>query len=370
MSAILRTEHLSVGYGEKSVVEDIVLQAEPGKILCLIGPNGAGKSTLLKTLIHQLPPLAGAVWLDGRDMAAMTEREIARRSAAVLTGRPSPELMHCEEVAAAGRYPYTGRLGVLSPADREIVRRSMAMTGTLDLMGVDFARISDGQRQRLMLARALCQQPKLLVMDEPTSFLDIHHKLEFLTLLRTLVREEGLAVILSMHELELAQRFPDRLLCLKNGCIDRAGAPEEIFCGDYIRTLYGITQGSYDSVSGTAEGAAASGRPRIFVIGGGGTGIPVYRLLQRRGVPFAAGVLPENDLDLPAARALAAEVITGAANEPVSPADTDRALAILADCEAVICTAAFGSVNRENERLKRYAEEHGLLRDASEWESL
>ena len=364
---ILQSEHLTVGYEDKRVVEDVALLAEPGKILCLIGPNGAGKSTLLKTLIHQLPPLQGAVYLDGREMAGLHDREIARLSAAVLTGRPEPELMRCEEVVAAGRYPYTGRLGVLSPEDKRIVRESMEKVGVLALYGADFSRISDGQRQRVMLARAICQQPRLLIMDEPTSFLDIHHKLDFLYLLRMLVREERLAVVMSMHELELAQKFADFLLCVKDGRIDRAGTPEEVFAGDYIHRLYDVEHGSYDCLFGTAEPAAAEGEPRVFVIGGGGSGVPVYRTLQRRGIPFAAGVLPENDVELPTARALAARVITVPAFEPVTPAAVDEALAVLRDCEAVLCpSAAFGSVNRENERLLTDAKEKGLLRTIEE----
>ena len=361
MSEILRSENLTVGYGSDPVVREITLAAEPGRILCLIGPNGAGKSTLLKTLIRQLPPLAGTVVLEGEELKTLPERELARRSAAVLTGRPAPELMLCREVVAAGRYPYTGRLGLLSGEDQRIVRESMEMTQTSELADTDFTRISDGQRQRVMLARAICQQPRLLILDEPTSFLDIRHKLEFLELLRGLARQRQIAVVLSMHELDLAQKFSDMLLCLKDGRIDRSGTPEEIFRGDYVRELYGLTKGSYDAVAGTAEGEPARGEPRVFVLGGGGQGIPVYRALQRRGIPFAAGVLPENDLDLPTALALAAVVITDRANEPVSREKVDEALAVLESCEALLCVTDFGTVNRENRRLLQAAKESGKL---------
>ena len=365
MDELLRTEGLTVGYGGTAVVREIRLEARPGKLLCLIGPNGAGKSTLLKTLIRQLPPLEGTVLLEGKNLDSLSERELARRSAAVLTGRPSPELMRCGEVVAAGRYPYTGRLGILTEEDRRIVQESMEMTQTGELAGEAFTRISDGQRQRVLLARALCQRPRLLLMDEPTSFLDLRHKLEFMELLRALARERGIAVVLSMHELDLAQKYADRLLCIRDGRVDRSGTPEEIFCGDYIHRLYGLTKGSYDCLAGTAEAMAASGTPRVFVLGGGGSGIPVYRALQRRGLPFAAGVLPENDLDVPTARALAARVITDRANEPVSPARVDEALALLAACEALICTTGFGTVNAENRRLLEAAEQGGKRRDTT-----
>ncbi len=366
MSELLYTDKLSVGYGDRTVVSDIALSAEPGQILCLIGPNGAGKSTLLKTLLRLLPPTAGAVYLEGKELRTYSERELARRSAAMLTGRPEPELMKSAEVVAAGRYPYTGRLGILSEEDRRVVRESMEKVGVSELADTDFTHLSDGQRQRVLLARALCQEPRLLILDEPTSFLDIRHKLDFLQLLRELVRERQLAVVMSMHELELAQRFADRLLCIRDGRVDRAGSPEEIFSGGYIERLYGLARGSYDALAGTAEAGRMEGAPQVFVIGGGGSGIPVYRLLQRLGIPFAAGVLPENDLDTPTAKALGVQVITDRANEPVSAARADEALKVLASCEYAVCTTGFGSVNRENRRLLEYAGKRGMLRGMDE----
>ena len=249
--AMLRAEGLSVGYGDVTVVRGIDFTAEAGALLALIGPNGAGKSTLLKTLIGQLPPITGAVYLMGRDMAGLNEREIARSLSAVLTGRPRPELMTCGDVVASGRYPYTGRLGILSDADRAVVRETMELVRVWELYDRDFDRISDGQRQRVMLARAICQEPKVLILDEPTSFLDVKHKLDFLTLLRALARERSVAVVLSLHELELARRFSDRLLCIKDGTVDRTGSPEEIFRGDYIDILYGMEPGSYRALYDT-----------------------------------------------------------------------------------------------------------------------
>lgn len=251
MSAcVLECRDLAVGYGARCVVEGIRLRLEAGQILCLIGPNGAGKSTLLKTLMRQLPPVKGGILLEGKNLESFSERALARRCAAVLTGRPAPELMRCEELVAMGRYPYTGRLGILSQQDRAIVRDCMEMTGTASLAGEDFTRLSDGQRQRVLLARAICQQPRLLLLDEPTSFLDLRHKLEFLLLLRSLAETQKLAVVLSLHELDLAKRIPDRILCLKNGQVDREAAPKEVFQGDTIRRLFDVEEGVYASVYG------------------------------------------------------------------------------------------------------------------------
>ena len=359
----LSTEGLSVGYGRTAVVDGIRIRVEAGEILCLIGPNGAGKSTILKTLIRQLQPMDGTVLLENTPLSALKEKELARRSAAVLTGRVATEMMTCEEVVAMGRYPYTGLLGILSETDREKVDEMIRIVGVEEIREKDFDCISDGQRQRVMLARALCQEPKLLIMDEPTSFLDIRNKLEFLSILRQLVRKRELAVIMSLHELDLAQKFCDRIVCVGDGKIRAVGTPEEIFSGDVIRELYAVNHGSYDCLFGTLEPERNSAPPRAFVIGGGGSGIPLYRRLQREGIPFASGVLPENDLDLPVAKALASVLITDRANEPVSAERAEEALAVLKTCETVICTVDhFGTVNRENQRLLEYAEKHGLLK--------
>ena len=359
----LSTEDLSVGYGKTVVADGIRIRVEAGEILCLIGPNGAGKSTILKTLVRQLRPMEGTVLLEDTPLSDLKERELARKSAAVLTGRIATELITCEEIVAMGRYPYTGMLGILSETDREKVDETIRVVGIEEIRKNDFDCISDGQRQRVLLARALCQEPKLLIMDEPTSFLDIRNKLEFLGILRRLVRERDLAVVMSLHELDLAQKFCDRIVCVGDGKIKAIGSPEEIFEGDVIRELYAVEHGSYDCLFGTAEPETNFAPPRVFVIGGGGSGIPVYRRLQREGIPFAAGVLPENDLDLPVAKALASVVITDRANEPVSAARAEEALAVMKTCETVCCTTEqFGVVNLENRRLLEYAEEHGMLK--------
>ena len=360
---ILRTDSLNAGYGRALILENVNIYLSPGQILTLIGPNGAGKSTLLATIAGRLAPLGGTVFLKNEDLAAMQPGETAKTLAVVTTERQDSELMTCREVVALGRYPYTGRLGITGPRDREIIEETMALTKITDLADCDFTKISDGQRQRVLLARAICQDPEVLILDEPSSFLDIRHKLELLSILKDLVRTKNIAVLMALHEIDLAQKFSDFVLCVADGKIDREGRPDEILTEPYIRTLYGMTRGRYLPEFGSVELPAPEGRPSIFVIGGGGDGIPLYRRLHREGIPFAVGVLPENDLDLPVAKALASVVITGRANEAVSAEQADEALAVLKTCETVYCaTEQFGTVNRENRRLLEYAEKHGLLK--------
>ena len=358
----IRTEHMDVGYDGVPLIRDIEIGVRRGEILTLIGPNGSGKSTILKSMIRQLKLLAGVVILDGQPMAAMGEGEIARKMAIVMTERLRAELMTGEDVVATGRYPYTGRLGILTKADKAIVQEAIALVHGEAFAQRPFNQISDGQRQRLLLARAVCQEPEVIVLDEPTSFLDVKHKLELLEILKGLVRERNVAVLMSLHELDLAQKISDRVVCVANNAVDRCGTPEEIFTNEYIEALYGMEKGSYNALFGSLEMARVPGEPRVFVIGGAGSGIPVYRALQRRGVPFAAGVLAENDVDYGVARALAVETVSVPAFTPVGEAAMDRARALISTCAHVVCCLdGFGTTNEGNRILRDEAAARGKL---------
>lgn len=242
----LQTDNLSAGYNRKAVVRGIRFPVRSGEILSLVGPNGAGKSTILRAVIRQLKPLCGTVYLRGQDMASISAGETARSLSLVLTDRIDGELLTAEDVVLSGRYPYTGRLGILSPRDRAAADAAMEQIGMTELRDRFFRQLSDGQRQRVLLARALCQEPDVLVMDEPTSFLDIRYQLELFTLLRTLVERRGLAVLLSLHELEFARRVSDYILCVRDGTAERYGPPE-ILTDACIEALYGLPEGSYSA---------------------------------------------------------------------------------------------------------------------------
>ena len=360
MEPYLYSARLAVGYGGKPLIENICLHVRRGEIMTLIGPNGGGKSTILKTLARQLAPMAGAVYLDKQALGQMAEKELAQRLAIVTTERIDPELMTCRDIVSTGRYPYTGRLGLLRAEDRTIVENALAQVHAGELAELPFAQVSDGQRQRVLLARALCQQPDVILLDEPTSFLDIHHKLELLDILKNLVRQQRLAVVMSLHELDLALRVSDIVVCVEKSGALRMGPPDQIFTEENIRALYGLTQESYNPLFGCAELPPVQGEPQIFVIGGGGSGIPVYRRLQRMGVPFAAGILHRNDLDYPVARAMAAELVEEAAYQPVTAGTLARALAVLERCGKAVCTLpAFGPLNEANRLLWEAAKQNG-----------
>lgn len=358
MEYYFKTEKLSVGYHGIPLIEEIEFGIHKGEILTLIGPNGAGKSTILKSIARQLEPLGGAVYMEKRDLAGFSRQQLSQSMSVVLTDKIRTELMTCEDVIETGRYPYTGRFGVLSREDHRAVEEAMELVHVTELRDQDFSKISDGQRQRVMLAKGLCQEPDIIVLDEPTSYLDVKYKLEFLSILQELRKQKNITVIMSLHELDLAERVSDKILCINGKYVERFGTPEEIFKEGYISKLFCITSGTFDETTTGMELKAAEGSPKVFVIAGGGTGRRAFRCLQRAGVPFAAGILYENDLDYPVAKALAGSVIGAAAFEPVSDALLDEAKKSIRSCEKVICTKVhFAALEKYNEQLLEYAKD-------------
>lgn len=354
MEGYICTQNMDVGYGKMPLIRQISLQVRRGQIVTLIGPNGAGKSTILKSIVGDLALFGGTVLIDEKSRSAMGREELARKLAVFLTERTMPEWMTCREVVAMGRHPYTGKLGILGKHDWEQVDAALALVRCTELADRDFSRISDGQRQRVLLARAVCQEPEAIVLDEPTSFLDIRHKLELLAILKDLVREKQVAVLLSLHELDLAQKLSDYVVCVKGDTIAAAGTPEEIFTTQRIRDLYEISQGSYYAELGSLELEPVLGEAKVFVIGGNGKGIATYRRLQREGIPFAVGVLHENDIDYPVAKALAVEVVTERAFHTIGEEAFSRAKNLRDRCKEVICCLSeedFGIGNERNREL-------------------
>ncbi len=363
----IRTDRLDAGYGKQALIKGVTLFAGQETVLTLIGPNGSGKSTVLKSITKQLKKMGGAVYLDGRDMETLKGAQIAKKMSIVMTEPLRTEFMSCRDVVSTGRYPYTGRLGILSAGDWEAVDSALEIVGAKEISYRDFMKISDGQRQRVMLARAICQDTGALILDEPVSFLDMKYKLDILGNIRKMAHERKLSVILSLHELDLARMVSDVVACVDGGKIERIGMPEEIFEGDYIQSLYGVEADSFDPVLGSMYLPGAKGVPKVFVIGGGGSGIPSYYHLQRKNISFAAGALCENDLEYSAAKALAAEVVSVPAFHPVGDRQVERGKLLIDKCAGCLCPLGnFGPVNIKNRELLEYARKAGKLRHCIE----
>jgi len=357
----LFTENLSVGYHGKALIDDIQIESRKGQILTFIGPNGSGKSTILKSISRYLKPVKGSIYLDFSDLNQWSGKDLAKKMSVVWTEKIRPELMNCEEIVAAGRYPYTGRMGILSEQDWEKVKEAITLVHMEEFQKQDFMAISDGQRQRVLLAKAICQEPELLILDEPTSFLDIRYKLEFLQILRQMAKEKQMAVILSMHELDLAQKISDYVICIKGEKIFLQGKPEQVFTEQVIEKLYELPEGAYHSVFGSVEMNQVKGKPKVFVIAGGGSGTEQFRKLQKKEIPFYTGVLHLGDVDYEIAKGLATDVVVEQAFERIGETAYQKAMGYLKQCRYVICTVKkFGEMNWRNSELLQEARQMGL----------
>ena len=356
----VQTEDLSVGYHGKVLLSDIALKVKPGEILVLIGPNGAGKSTILKNIIRELHPIGGNIYIKGRRTDEFTGKEYAKTMSVVLTEKIKTEMMTCRDVVAMGRYPYTNYFGKLTNEDEEIVTESLRKVSATDIENKDFSQISDGQRQRIMLARAICQKPEIIVLDEPTSFLDIRHKIELLDILQEMAVRDKVAVIVSLHEIELAAKVADYVMCIGTDKTIEFGRPESIFTDERISRLYGLTQGTYNSLYGSAELKRPQGKAHVFVVGGAGTGVFTYRELQRAGIAFLAGILYENDCEYPIAKSLAKDVIVNRMFEPIDEETYKKACEGIDETDYVIDTGCqVGAMNKRLKDLIEYAKKQG-----------
>jgi iron complex transport system ATP-binding protein len=233
----LRTCDLAVGYqarrSRRVVLERVNVSVRPGELVGVVGPNGTGKSTLLRTIARIQPALSGSVEVAGANLCSLTQIELARRVGVVLTERVLVDGLSARQVIELGRYPHSGWFGRLDARDRQVVELAIDAAGTRHLADRDFNRLSDGERQRVMTARALAQEPSLLLLDEPTAFLDTPSKAELMGLLRRLTRDEQLAVVVATHDVELALRTADIVWLLLSGGELVAGAPEACCGADF-----------------------------------------------------------------------------------------------------------------------------------------
>ena len=363
-----RTDSLSVGYNGKALIHDIDISIEKGEIVTLIGPNGSGKSTILKSITRQLKLIGGRVWIESEELDRISQRALARKMAVVLTERMKPELMTCRDVVATGRYPYTGRLGLLSEEDEAMVTAAMERVHALDLSNRDFNATSDGQRQRVLLARAICQDPEIIILDEPTSYLDIRHKLELLSILRSMAKEKGITVIMSLHEIDLAQKISDKIICVKGEIIARFGPPSEVLSEEVVTELYELTEGSYNAYFGSIELPRPKGEPEVMVISGAGSGIALFRQLQKDDIAFCCAILYTNDVDYSVTRHLASRIVEEKPFRNISEETLRAAKAEVDRCRLVIDAGVeISESNRRLQELLDYASLQGKLCPASEY---
>ncbi len=236
----LAGEKLTLGYAALRVLENVDVTIPDGKITALIGANGSGKSTLLKALGRIIAPEAGIVYLDGREIAAMPGRAIAQALALLPQSPVSPDGLTVRQLCRFGRHPHKGLLSRPSAHDEEIVDHALAATGLVDLASRPLDRLSGGQRQRAWIAMALAQETPILLLDEPTTYLDIAHQLEVLELLRDLNRNRGRTVVMVVHDLNHAAQYADHIIAVADGGIHAAGSPGALLTPELIKTVFGV----------------------------------------------------------------------------------------------------------------------------------
>lgn len=284
---LLRTQGLTIGYrsprqGSKVVAADLNLNAVAGELICLIGPNGAGKSTLMRTVAGMQPALTGMVYLAGEAIDRLTAAQRATKLSIVLTEQTNAGLLSAYTVVALGRSPYTDWSGRLTEADEQIVAWALGVVGASALAYRVVGELSDGERQKVMIARALAQQTPLILLDEPTAFLDLPRRVEIMALLRRLAHETGRLIILSTHDLDLALRSADQLWILPTGGPLQAGAPEDLILSGAFESAFRAEGLIFDRQHGTFR-VTPDPHGNLVLVGEGLPAMWTTRALEREG---------------------------------------------------------------------------------------
>ena len=372
---LLDVDGVTFGYDRQLLLYDLHVQVHAGEMVGLLGPNGSGKTTLLRLMSGFLRPQHGIIFLEGRDLQHWGRRNVAQRIAVVPQELHMPFAFTVEHMVSLGRTPFVNFLGTQGKHDAAIVQDALQAAGMASLAGRVFNQLSGGERQRVMIAMALAQQPRLLLLDEPTSHLDIKYQIETLELVQHLNRERGVTVVAAMHDLNLAARYFPRLLLFQRGIVADAG-PAEVLEPGLLSRVYGI-----DVQVGILRGAEHLSvlppssepaeaveverqkhiRPLVHVMAGGGSGELLMRALADAHIPFIAGALNIGDSDHTLALRLADQVITEQPYAPISPAILEQVRSSLTHVSLlVICPMPIGPGNLALLREAAAAAQHGL----------
>jgi len=247
----LQVEAVTLGYGDRVVVESLDLLVPSGRITCIVGANACGKSTLLRAMARLLAPRSGRVVLDGKDLHAMPTKQVARTLGLLPQSPIAPEGIVVADLVSRGRHPHQGMLTRWTAQDDEAVAEALRMTDTLELADRTVDELSGGQRQRAWIAMALAQRTDILLLDEPTTFLDISHQVDVLDLLTDLNRGRGTTIVMVLHDLNLAARYADHLIAVSAGRLHAAGGPRDVLTPEMVQDVFGMqSQVILDPVSG------------------------------------------------------------------------------------------------------------------------
>lgn len=305
MGLNINVHGLTMVYDTYPVLDGTEFRVDRGDLVALLGANGAGKSTLLRCISRILQPTAGHILIDDKELQKLSSKEIARLMAVVPQETASDFDFTVEEIVAMGRFPYLRRFQKEDQKDRDIVRRSMEMTGVSHLAERSIAALSGGEKQRVIMARAVAQQPEVLLLDEPTANLDIGYQSMLLELAGRLNRKQGVTVIAAIHDINLAVHHFNRFILLAGGRVLAAGRAEEVITAENIRKSYGVPASTYrHPLHGVLQVSVIRGKkpdenqnsgPRVHVIGGGEEALPVLELLNQKGCRLSVGPVSAQD---------------------------------------------------------------------------
>ena len=345
---MLEAHELTVGYNGEPVLRNVNLTAARGQFIGLVGPNGSGKSTLVRALSRVLRPISGRALLDAVDVYEMSARELARRLAVVAQDYTVAFDFAVRDIVLMGRAPHLSRFGVERPQDYKIAEEAMGLTHTLVFADRPITSLSGGERQRCMIARALAQQPSVLLLDEPIAHLDINHQIEILDLARRLTTERGLATIVVLHDLNLASQYCDQLVLVSQGKVVAEGKPQEVVTEARIRVAYGTdvhvrqhptTGRPYVTlVSRLPVQAPPTRHTTIHLICGAGTGARLMRRLDEMGFAVSVGVVNVADSDQIEAEALDLRRVEEAPFSPITEETHRLNLEMAREADVVLVT--------------------------------
>ncbi|MCF8010223.1 MAG: heme ABC transporter ATP-binding protein [Clostridiales bacterium] len=364
MSAILKILDIDCAYESVKVLDGINFSIDKGSFTGIIGPNGSGKSTLLRCTTQVLRPEKGTVFLNDFNLSMMKSPEIARLMAVVPQETSITFSFTVKEVIMMGRSPYLNRLQSESKEDYEIVNYAMKLTNTHYLAERPVTAISGGERQRVIIARALAQQPEILLLDEPISHLDINYQLEILNLLLKLNQEKRLTVIPVFHDLNLAAQYCDQLILLKEGKVFAIGTPEEVLTEKNIKDVYGtnvmikkhFVTGRPNIVCFSTCSQHTSFKGKVHLICGGGAGSSILELIVSQGYKLTAGILNTGDFDWEMAKFLSVKLVEESPFSSISYYNHKRNLELIKNTDVcVMASIPFGQGNLENLKAVEYA---------------
>jgi len=358
LSEYLTVENLEFSYDHRKILDNLSFQVQTGELVGVVGPNGAGKSTLLHLLAGLLFPDGGKIYLGGRQTTFLSRREWAQKVALVFQEVPSELDMDCLEVIMMGRFPHVARWSRESELDYQVVRKAMEATSVQSFISRSFQELSGGEKQRVMVARALAQEPELLLLDEPTSHLDVRHQLEIMEILLKL-KEEGIAVLGVFHDLNLVSQFCDKVLLLKRGCLLDYGKTvevmktpqvEELFQVEFLETLHPFSFRPFFMPLG--KRVSRSNNIQLHLICGGGSGGLAMRELLSAGFSLSVGVVNQLDSDQVLAEKLGLKLVTEKPFTHYSLEALQQALALAEQADFVLIVPTYwGEGNLGNLRL-------------------